>query len=411
MTHYRIIVALLFSSAMSFSSNAKDLTNLDDFPKWFKDAVAKDIEVKKTSRLKIDHFKLDAEVKGDFQLIDQSDGTWVYNIDIGGGAPVECYIFTDFDGPANSLSSIIDYSLTGVEELNNKSLSGRFNYSIDSGVIGKSGYVALDTLYNLGEGEEKVAGILKGIAAETEQSLQLCIHNEMGYRKAFFDVFTSFVTAFSNIEGSKSFFKALYNVSINDIPMGVIEEKYTQDSEGDINIINKTALIIPVDSNNIMRTDSLGSSWSSPTGSIINGTEYSIENGVMKSQFSLVNKDDKWHVEGQLQGKELKKELDFDGWFLSGFGSYLVLENLRSSGDSSGTYNMWLPSADPTSALPVELSKIENDSTANFKIDMGALVMKFMADEDGIFRHGTIKQGPIEMKMKLLYSEGKPALP
>jgi hypothetical protein len=41
---------------------------------------------------------------------------------------------------------------------------------------------------------------------------------------------------------------------------------------------------------------------------------------------------------------------------------------------------------------------------------MGAIVMKFLADEKGVFQKGTIAQGPILMKVELIYSQGVPSL-
>jgi hypothetical protein len=407
---FSFIACLSLASTLSFASHAADLINIKDFPSWFQEAMARESKLTETSKLKIEKFNVNADVKGKFKLIDDSEGTQYYTIDIGSGSPVECYVFSEFDGPANSLYSVIEYSLSGVEELNKKSLSGKSNYSIDSGVIGNTPYLSLDTLYLLGEGNEKVSGILKGISAQTDQSLQLCIHNEMGYRQTFLNVFESFVQAFLENQKNQNFFEVIYQVSTNGTPMGYVQERYATDEEGDVSIINDSAMLIPVDASSIARRDTVFTSWSRPDGSIINGSEYSIDNGVMSSEFSLAYLEDAWQVEGQLQGKPIKTKLEHTGWLLSGFGSYIELKNLRQSENESDQFHMWAPSADPTSALPVALSKVNDDENANFEIDMGALVMKFLADEKAIFRQGTIAQGPILMKMELIYSKGEPGL-
>lgn len=411
MNHFRITAALLLTSIISFGANAADLVNIKDFPKWFQESMARESALKKTSTLEIAEFNVNSDVKGKLKLIDDSDGTWVYNIDIGSGSPVECYVFSEFDGPATSLYSVIEFALTGVETLNKKTLSGKTNYSINSGVVGNTPYLALDILYNLGEGSETVSGILKGIAAQTNQSLQLCVHNEIGYRQNFFDVFESFTQAFIKSEVKPEFFETVHRLTINDIPMGYIHAGYTTDEDGDINIVEHSALLLTVDANSIARTNTVATSWSSPDGSIINAEEYSIENGEVTSQFTLMYLEDAWQVEGILQGKVVKTQLEHSDWLLSGYGSYLVLENLRTSEENTGNYHMWAPSADPTSALPVVLSKLDDDPDANFEIDMGALVMKFLADEKGVFLEGTISQGPISMKLDLIHSKGVPALP
>lgn len=411
MNHLRIGTSILLSLLITFSASAKDLINLENFPDWFKDSMARESELKESSIIEIEQYNINNKVKGKFTLEDDSDGMHYYTIDIGSSSPVECYIFTEFDGTANSLHLLFENSFPSIESMNEKSLSGKSNYSIDSGVIGNTPYLSLDILYNLGEGNEKVAGVLKGLSAQTNSTLQICLHNEIGYRQTFFNVFESFIQAVIENEVNPNFFEVLYKVSINDIPMGYIQESYEKDADGDVAIINETSLLIPVDASSIARTDSLSRSWSRPDGSIINATEYAIENSVLTSQFSLEYTDDAWQVSGELQGKAVTKKLEHSSSLLSGFGSYIELENLRNSESDSGEFYMWAPSADPTSALPVVLRKLSDNENANFEIDMGAMVMKFLADDQGIFRQGTIQQGPVSMKMELIYSNGTPKLP
>ncbi|MFT2091989.1 hypothetical protein [Paraglaciecola sp. 2405UD69-4] len=402
-----VIAVLIFS----FGVDAKTLVGLEQFPKWFKDAVARDTKVKKSTKLKIPALNIDGRALGKYTLAEESEGFWYYIIDVGIDSPVECYIFSEFDGPANSLSNIIDQSLTGVEALNNKKLSARFNYAIDTGVIDNIPYLQLDTLYNLGQGNEKVAGILKGAAALVGETLQICIHNELGYQQAFIDVFESFVTTVAENQAKSAFFEPIYHASIGDTPIGYSHEIYTTDADGDVSIQKHTAFLIPVDASSISRSDSVATEWSYPDGSVINSNVYTIDNGVIGSSYDLSRSDDKWHVEGQLQDKPIKAELAYTGWLLSGFGSHLETKKLLASTEESAEFNMWVSDADPTSAMIVKLSKITGNPDANLKIDMGPFLMDFQADEKGIFRKGTMEQGPISVTLTLMYSHGEPKIP
>lgn len=92
------------------------------------------------------------------------------------------------------------------------------------------------------------------------------------------------------------FFDVIYRVSINNIPMGFIQESYAKDADGDVAIENYSSLMIPVDQSSVSRTDSLSISYSSPEGSLINAYEYTIENGVMASEFNLGYQDGQWHI-------------------------------------------------------------------------------------------------------------------
>lgn len=402
-----LVIALLFSSKLA----AHVLVELEQFPNWFKESMAREIEVNKETRVTIEKFNVDQNVKGKVKLIEEADGTWYYNIDIGTASPVECYVFEDFDGTANSFYAIMEHSLKGVEEINKKSLSAQFNYAIDSGLIGKTPYLLLDLLYNLGEGEAKVAGVLKGISVQTERTLQVCIHNEIGYRKTFFDTVESFIEAIVANESKFEFFEPIYQFTINGIPVGYAREKYSTDADGDVNIQKDTAFIIPVDASSISRTDSVAVEWSNPDGSLINADMNSIENGAITSQFAISFVNDQWLVEGQLQGKPITSVLEHDGWLISGFGSFLETAILRKSKLTSAEFNIWIPEADPTTVMKLIISKIPNNDDANVKIDMGPISMMFLADDNGIFKQGTMDRGPMKIGIKLLSVKGKPSLP
>jgi hypothetical protein len=408
---YLITPILAILLALSFSAKAADLVNLDEFPGWFKELIKKDKKVRKKSKLSIEQFNVDKKVKGKFKLIDQDEGYWYYHADIGTDVPVECHVYTEFDGPANSLHSLVEHSLKGAVASYDKALAGQYNYALDTGVIGDTPYLMLETLYNLGEGAERVSGILKGLSAKTSQSLQICLHNEVGYRQAFFSVFESFITAFTENDENSEFFEPIYKFSFNDIPVGYGREQYTIDSDGDVALINDTALILPVDASSISRTDSVSTSWSSPDGSLINTTEYSIENNVLSSEFDLSYKDDAWHVDGKLQGKAVNSVLEHGNWLASGFGSYVELASLIASENESSEFHMWVSDADPTAAIKVTVNKLKDNPNGNFKIDMGPIEMTYQGDEHGIIENGYIEQAGVKMKLELMHLKGSPKLP
>ena len=402
-----IALALTCSST---SVLAKDFIPIETFPEWFKTAMSRSIDVTKESDFSLASVAAKGKVKGEISLVDESEGTWYYHIDIGTPTPVECYVFNEYDGPANSLHAIVDLSLNGAAELNGKTRSAQFNYAIDTGVIGNTPYLQLDTLYHLGEGEEKVAGMIKAYSAQTNDTLEICVHNELGYRDIFFDVFSSFVNSFNSEPADAPFFESVYEMRINDIPMGFAVEKYTKDADGDVMIESETALLVPVDANTVSRTDSADISWSRPDGSLINGSTYTIDNGVLSSEFEISVADDKWHVEGQIQGKAVSADLAYDGWLLSDFGSYLETADLIKSDAESAQFKMWTPDADPVSAISITLSKVTGNEDANMKIDMGPMVLDFYAEDNGIFKHGVMAQGPINIFMKSIYTQGVPSL-
>lgn len=400
----------LAALALSNSVNAKDLIPLDSFPDWFKTSMARETKVTTSSNLTLAPFNVNTDVAGELQLVDTADGTWYYNIDIGTNAPVECYVFNEYDGPANSLYAVVNLSLDGAAELNGGPLTGQYNFAIDTGVIESTPYLLLDTLYHVGEGENKASGVIKALAAETANSLQVCIHSDIGYRDAFFDTFASFVNAFAEVSENQAFFSSIYEMRINDIPMGYASERYTKDADGDVMIESDTAFLVPVDASNVSRTDSVDISWSHPDGALINGSTYTIENGVMTSEFAIKVVDDKWHVEGAIQGKPVVADLAYDGWLQSDFGSYLETANLQQSEAQSAQFYMWSPDVDPVSAVNITLSEVSGKEDTNMALDMGPVKLDFYAEKNGIFKHGVMAQGPVNIHMQSIYRQGVPSL-
>jgi hypothetical protein len=404
-----LILVSLFT--YSVGANAFDFVNLDEFPNWYQELIKQEKSVKKKSKLKIEQFNIDKKVKGKFKLMEESEGYWYYQVDIGTDVPVECHIFKEFDGPSNSLHLLIEHSLESSEAHYEKTITGQFNYALDVGLIGDTPYLLRETLYNLGDGEDRVSGILKGLVAQTNQSLQICLHNEVGYRQTFFSVFESFITAFTESEENTEFFEAIYKLSFDGIPVGYGREKYTTDNEGDVSLVNDTAFTVPVDANSMSRTDTLSISWSNPDGSLINAHEYSIDNSVLGSKFDIEVKDDVWHVGGELQGKAVNAVLEHGGWLASGFGSYVELANLMKSEEESTDFHMWISDADPTTVMDVTISKLVDNPEGNFKMKMGPIVMTYQGNENGVIERGYIEQAGSKMTLDLMYSKGEPKLP
>ncbi|MEW9797716.1 hypothetical protein [Alteromonas sp. CYL-A6] len=405
-----VSATLLFCAMLApHTAQAVDLVPLNDFPGWFTDALARTTEIKTSTDLAIDSLGLTVRVPGKASLLEQGDGMSYYQMNIGTGSPVECYVFTEFDGTATSFYAIMEHSLQSAANLNNKSLTGAFNFAIDSDVVSGVPYIGLDTLYTLGEGSEKVSGTLKGLAARTDRSLQICLHNEIGYRDSFMAVFSSLIEGINAQEQDNAFFEPVYKMTLNGTPIGYSRETYTYDEDGDVNIETDSVFLVPVDASSVSRSDAVVSAWSTPDGALINANEYTIDNGVVSSQFSITYQDDAWQVQGSLQNKPVSATLDHDGWLLSDFGGYLATASLADADTPSSTYSMWVPEADPTSVMAVTLSKQQAENA--YRFDAGPLSMDYTADAEGVMKHAAMEMGGLQVKLELVHRRGSPVTP
>lgn len=408
------IACLAYLSALSVAPTkvfAHEIVSLNEFPAWFQEAVAREKRIRKKTRIKIESLNVNKKVLGKATLVEEDEGYWFYNIDIGTGSPVECHIYTSFDGTANSLHHLIEFGIKGVEALNEKKRSGTYPIYTNTGAFGNTPYLALETMYNLGEGENKASGILKAISAQTDDSLQICLHNEMGYRETFVRFFESLIEAFTENQASDAFFESVYKLSINEMPIGFIKETYTKDADGDVAIVESSSSIIPVDASNVARSDGLSRSWGRPDGTLINALEHSIDNGALSSRYELSVKDDKWHVSGEMQGKAIDANLEHEGTLTSGYGNYLATAKLMQSDTSASAIDMWVSEADPLGIINVSMEKIEDNEEANLKFVMGPIMLDVLSNENGKVSQGSITHSSMEMKMDLLFSKGEPILP
>ncbi|MGB0495698.1 MAG: hypothetical protein ACPGJI_05015 [Kangiellaceae bacterium] len=406
------LLALFFVSlAFTSHANSVDLLDVKKFPKWFQDSYVQEAQLVDTTEIIIEQFNIKQEVLGNIKLLADKEGIWLYHINFGTKTPIECYVLTSHSGPANSMYAMMESGLDDIATLNKKKLSASFNFSLGTGVIGDTPYLQLDTLYHLGKGKKKASGILKALAAETDDGLLLCLHNSIGYRKTFYTAFESFVKAFIANKPSKAFFNPVYQYTFNDIPVGYSSEKYIVDADGDVEISNSVAMMIPSDASSISRTDSTSNSWSYADGSLINASSYSIENGELSSRFNILFEDEQWKVVGELQGKNVETSLNHKERLLSDFGNYLKVIELKSSDNNSSIDNLWNADIDPVSAVEVKFSKVAGDDSANTKYQVGPLSMKLLTDSNGVIKQASMDQAGLKLNVKLMYVKGMPQLP
>lgn len=409
-TSMLLSVMLLSSLMFSSASLAHQFVPLDDFPKWFKDAFARDAKVKKTSKLKIEELGVEAKVKGKVSLAQQDETFRYYVSDIGSDVPVECYLFNEYDGPANSLLAISDASLEVVAEENKLDIASKFNFSLNVNKVENVPYFNVETFYTIGEAEKTLSGIIKSASAELEQGLLICVHNELGYRKAFTTVFESFVTALQKANKNEHFFKNAYQFSLNDIPVGYFSERFAIDADGDVEIRTSSSMLLPVDQSNLSKSDSVDSSWSSPDGSLINSYAYSVNNHEVRSRFSLSYADEKWTSSGELQQKTVNADLKHTGPIVSAFGGYLEIQRLLESKEDSSKIILWSSDANPTGVIEATLTKVKDNPNANLVMDMGPLSMTFLANKQGVLQKGSMAVGGMILKATPLFTEGSPTL-
>lgn len=406
----RTSVACLLTALLSTApATAKDYITSEQVPDWFSQSLVKEAKDLPRTRLSLPAFPINATGLGTWSEAQSEDNYWYFTVDIGSESPVECWAFQEYDGLANSLVNMMKYAVNNVSANLNKALESQYNFSLDISNLGNVPVFSYDILYNLGETDERVSGLMKGMSAESANGLQVCLHNEIGYRETFKDVFTSFVNAVDRTANVKPFFFAINGMKMQGELVGIVSEKFSVDADGDVEIVEATSLILPVDANTVSSTDSLARSWSRIDGTLINTYEYTVENGEVMSSMGLSRTEGTWVIEGEIQGKEVNSELSYDDVFTSNFGAYLETKKLANSDQDSLSYNTWSLEGDPTQPTPtVMYKKSQKNGLLELMAEIESFKIEYTVDEDFIMQRAKVEMGPIDYDVMPMYVSGKP---
>lgn len=406
----RTSVACLLTALLSTApATAKDYITSEQLPDWFSKSLVKEAKDLPRTRLSLPAFPINATGLGTWSEAQSEDNYWYFTVDIGSESPVECWAFQEYDGLANSLVNMMKYAVNNVSANLNKTLESQYNFSLDVSNLGNVPVFSYDILYNLGETDERVSGLMKGMSAESANGLQVCLHNEIGYRETFKDVFTSFVNAVDRSANVKPFFFAINGMKMQGERVGIVSEKFSIDADGDVEIVEATSLILPVDANTVSSTDSLARSWSRIDGTLINTYEYTVENGEVLSSMGLSRTEGTWVIEGEIQGKKVNSELSYDDVFTSNFGAYLETQKLANSDQDSLSYNTWSLEGDPTQPTPtVMYKKSQKNGLLELVAEIESFKIEYTVDEDFIMQKAKVEMGPIDYSVMPMYVSGKP---
>lgn len=406
----RTSVACLLTALLSTApATAKDYITSEQLPDWFSKSLVKEAKDLPRTRLSLPAFPINATGLGTWSEAQSEDNYWYFTVDIGSESPVECWAFQEYDGLANSLVNMMKYAVNNVSANLNKTLESQYNFSLDVSNLGNVPVFSYDILYNLGETDERVSGLMKGMSAESANGLQVCLHNEIGYRETFKDVFTSFVNAVDRTANVKPFFFAINGMKMQGELVGIVSEKFSIDADGDVEIVEATSLILPVDANTVSSTDSLARSWSRIDGTLINTYEYTVENGEVLSSMGLSRTEGTWVIEGEIQGKKVNSELSYDDVFTSNFGAYLETQKLANSDQDSLSYNTWSLEGDPTQPTPtVMYKKSQKNGLLELVAEIESFKIEYTVDEDFIMQRAKVEMGPIDYSVMPMYVSGKP---
>ena len=402
------IVALFFLLVSCHTAFAKDLISAEQLPEWFAESLQDEKNVTLRSYLKIQDLGISKKVMGELEIAPVGDSAWNFVNDIGTASPLDCYVLTEFDGPATSLYNMVDYGLQDAAEFNDKPLTGMRTFSVEHEVLTDIPVYSLDTLYNLGEGEEMVTGVLKSKSAQVGDNLLICMHNEIGFRDTFSTVFTSLIDALKTGITREPFFEIIMTLEMNQEQIGFSREAFYIDADGDIEKQGIVSALAPKGPVALLRSDTVSQSWSYADGSLINASQYSVGNGAVAYMLFLEMTEEGWHLSGDYQGKEVDRNLKHDDTILSDYGSHLASLAMTEKGMGNRTYKMWAVDRNANGLVDAIARDYEGSDNFDYMLDTNGQRAFFQVDDAGIIKSSKIDIPNITISSKRVLLHGSP---
>lgn len=403
-------VALFVLLVFCHTALAKDLISAEQLPAWFAESLQDEKNVPLRSYLKIRDLGISKKVIGELEIVPVGDSAWNFVNDIGTESPLDCYVLTEFDGPATSLYNMVDYGLQDAAEFNDKPLTGMRTFSVDHAVLADTAVHSLDTLYNLGEGEEMVTGVLKAKSAQVGDNLLICMHNEIGFRDTFTTVFTSLIDALKTGITREPFFEIIMTLEMNQEQIGFSREAFYIDADGDIEKQGVVSALAPKGPVAVLRSDTVSQSWSYTDGSLINASQYSVGNGAVAYMLFLEMTEEGWHLSGDYQGKEVDRNLKHEDTILSDYGSHLASLAMTEKRMENRTYKMWAVDRNANGLVDVIARNYTGPDNFDYVLDVNGHRAFFHVDDAGIIKSSTIDVSLATMSSKRVLLRGSPVI-
>jgi len=345
--------------------------------------------------------------------VEAQEDFYYARFDIGSEKPMECSFFREEIDLATSLRDMSEEMLAIVGKyfggLDFKQIS-----RVDAGAIGGNPFLALDWVFAATVEGVPTGGELKQILANKHGRSVYCAHNETGYRETFHSVFASLLDTLEyEDEGEPPpRYLEILVYSVQGQRVGIEQVNVQYDDEGDARTVVYDSMLLPVGNSELIAQDTTDVQFTSASGALINQIHTRYENGEPEASLSLIPGAEVglWKVFGEYRTKNI--DAIFAAPRLSSWmGGVLALRDAieRDGADARVSVVEWVPDANPIS--PVEMRALVqedlDDGTFRTRIEIDALSMEAVIDDDGLTRSGAMKVGPVEVAVERVYAKGE----
>lgn len=383
-------------------------------PDWFEKLLAREAEPLEERWLASSDGKFRTRVAAEVlqKPVLTDGGDYYLHLGLGTDSPAECWIYPTGHDLAAAHQAISARTFEAVAKAYGE-IEATAIQRLDAGVFGSHSYLALDWIYRVKSPQGALAGQIKQLSAVAGGGASVfCQQDETGYGKTFERVFRGLVDHLELGEAAaQPYYQEVTAVKIGGRPTGVVRMTLTLDDDGDTKVQETLSLLVPVDQQTLMASDTYTVQYSSPDGRLINEIEIAVENGELTTHLKLdPGEDEGWQVSGTLQSKAFETTLE-PREATSTLGQMLALRDFLAAPEAGAEMTLvdWI--ADNPTAFTEVRVKIEGtgpDGVAA-RLDLGPIRIAGVLDANGSLKSGKMNMGPIVMEMERIYVAG--ALP
>jgi len=381
-------------------------------PDWVQALRAREAEPIAPQRLQSPDKYFRAQVPARLAVpVERDEEAYKVSLDVGAQAPVDCWVYRDDVDLAAAISALSEATFAAISEQLGK-VDLREVDRVDAGVIAEGPFVALDWMYRAQTPDGPRIGQVKHLVASKDGRGLYCHHNEVGYTQTFRRVVGAMLESLEYQEkGPKPYFTEVSTMSVRGMRVGVEYTTLVRDADRDVRIDTRTALLLPVTSDTLQVSDTVGVEFARPDGTLINQVHVESANGELVSNLKLDPVPGGWAVEGTFQGKPLSTRIEATSPASSWLGDAFALrETLAEKGAGAElTLARWVPEADPTRLVDQTLSIGRAVDAQRFaaKLAMEGIEADLVVDREGTVASGSMDMGVASVDFERVYSGGK----
>jgi hypothetical protein len=381
-----------------------------DEPQWLKDARAREAKSLRPSEVRSKDGWFKASLPGkSIGVIEQVEGSYSVELDIGADANVFCEVYPKGIDLANGLRQTFTNSMKNIEESQGK-VEARALETSDAGAHGAVPYIALNWVYRVTGEKGAMLGGFKQAVLEKGASAVYCAHNDIGYTKTFAAIHKAFADSLETREPAEPpRYMEIQVGSVQGQKIGLAITTVEIDADGDTKEKESTAMLIAMGKDTIHAQDAVHIEWVRPDGSLINAASTEVVNSEVTTDLGLKLEDGRWLVEGETGGKPFKATLPEDSQPGNSIAHAQQLRALLAQPDPIGrehSINLWVDEMPGTlTAAKTRIVSRQGDRYLA-RAEVGDMKADLALDKTGVPATAEMKIGPLEIKLERVYVNG-----